>query len=138
MSAHDPPTVILSPNHAGYPQGDRSHLVAAADLDTVSLDLDEACEVPGCVGCDSFEPDGLAIPVIGRGPSGRLRDPLPAADERAERIAEGDILPTGEEFQRGRRISLEELPQRQVGSLDHRLRVIHLAILPPDPVRNKR
>jgi hypothetical protein len=63
VSIHDSPAVFLTTNHTGNPQRNRGELLAAADLCAVSLDFNDARQVRGCIGCDSFEAHDLTVSI---------------------------------------------------------------------------
>ncbi|MDQ1455844.1 MAG: hypothetical protein QOH28_1464 [Actinomycetota bacterium] len=125
VSIYDSPAVVLVANHTGDSQGNRRELVAAAELGPVSLDLDEAGEVHSCIRCNSFKAHDLAVSIKRCGPGDGLRDLFPSAHERAEWVADGDVVPMGEQLQSGLRITLDEFAPRQVRPLDHVFRAVH-------------
>lgn len=93
MTKDDLPRAFLPPKYSGRSKCDRNKLVAAADLGSDPLDLDDVTQVGRCVLGNTVKADNLSVSVVGSGPVHRFGSLFPSFCRRAEWIGDDDVIP---------------------------------------------
>ena len=89
------PSILLQSKHAGHTYGYLDEFLAAADLSSPALHLDDAREVVGYIICYEFYTSDLSIAVVRGGAGQGCLNLLPTACVRAEAIAQSHVFRSG-------------------------------------------
>jgi hypothetical protein len=86
------PFAVLTTEDACDAQGNRSDLLAAADLRLEPLYLDDVCKVAHHASGEVVKADCLAIAVVRRGSPSGILNRVPATEGWVERVSQGGVL----------------------------------------------
>src|SRR5918994_4098152 len=90
----DLPRAVLTAENGCHPESEWRDIVSAADLGAESLYLHDVRQLRRRVLRDELEAGGFALSVMGSGLLKCRLDLGPTPDGRAERIGQGDVVPS--------------------------------------------
>jgi len=121
---HELPRAVFRTKDTRHPQGNRSDLLAPADLRLKPLDLEDVREVRGYAFREGLELDGSAVAVVRCGSPSGLLNLTAAAGWRAKGIREGGIIALAVQLEERAGIPPRDLIQRPMARFNRSVEVL--------------